>query len=246
MQIQGATGTFSGNLLAAFRPQIVINYTKNDKKQMIKYMQYAAKYGYLMVFMVGMPLFLEMPFVLKVWLVNVPEYAVGFARMTLLSALFSSITVAQVSGIHARGKIKTPTLVMASYALSVIPISYICFKQGLSPIIPFIVNASLIGVNIICNLFFLGRYIKEFSIRKYLELVIFPCFGISLLAVVLPAFFVFTMKTGFLRLFLVILSSVTATAVFTLLFAIENEAKIYLAGKMSCLKRIFEISRFNK
>jgi hypothetical protein len=54
------------------------------------------------------------------------------------------------------------------------------------------------------------------------------------------------MKTGFLRLFLVILSSVTATTVFTLLFAIENEAKIYLAGKMSCLKRIFEISRFNK
>jgi hypothetical protein len=232
MQIQGATGAFSGNLLAAFRPQIVINYTKNDKKQMIKYMQYAAKYGFLMVFMIGMPLFLEMPFVLKIWLVNVPEYTVDFARMTLLTALFGSITTAQVAGIHATGRIKPPTLVMASYVLSVIPISYICFRQGFSPLIPFIVNASLIGVNIICNLFFLRHYISEFLIHEYLQKVILPCFCVSLSAVILPLFLIFIINTSFLRLFLVIAASVVSTTVFTLLFAMENEAKIYLIKKI--------------
>jgi O-antigen/teichoic acid export membrane protein len=240
MQIQGATGAFSSNLLAAFRPQIVINYTKNDKKQMIKYMHYAAKYGFLMVFMIGMPLFLEMSFVLKAWLVNVPEYTVDFARMTLLSALFGSITNAQVSGIHATGRIKTPTLVIATYVLSVIPISYIFFKLGFSPLIPFIVNASLIGVNIICNLFFLRHYIKEFFIHEYLTRVILPCFCVSLSAVVLPLVLMFIMNTGFLRLFLVIAASIVSTTVFSLFFAIENDAKIYLKKKM------FEIPGFNK
>lgn len=232
IQVQAGIGTFSGNLLAAFRPQIVINYTRNDRKQMIKYMHYAAKYGFLMVFMIGMPVFLEMPFVLKIWLVNVPEYAVEFARMTVLFASLGSITAAQVSGIHATGKIKTPTLVMASYVLSVIPITYICFKIGLSPIIPFVVNVALIGVNVIVNLLFLAHYIKDFLIRDYLKSVIFPCIYISSFAVILPIFFMFIMNTGFPRLFLVIASSILSTTILTF-FSVGDEARSYLVKKLS-------------
>ena len=69
------------------------------------------KYSYLLLAVFAIPFMLEMPEILKLWLKNVPDWAVLFARLQLARSLVEQLTVAIATMISANGKIKAYSLV---------------------------------------------------------------------------------------------------------------------------------------
>ena len=56
--------------------------------------------------LVSVPVFLEMPFLLDLWLKNVPDYTVIFARLMVVNALIESLATGLPALVQATGKIK--------------------------------------------------------------------------------------------------------------------------------------------
>ena len=51
----------------------------------------ASKYSYFLYFFFALPLILEAPALLKLWLNIVPDHSVAFVRIALLSTLFTAL-----------------------------------------------------------------------------------------------------------------------------------------------------------
>lgn len=231
--IQGVVGSFSRNLLTAFRPQIIISYASNDKEQMTKYICYAAKYGFLLLFAIILPVYLELPFILAFWLGDVPYFTIEFVRIMLLLVLFANFSSAFASGLHAVGKIKIPSLLNGSIYSSVVPITFFLFRAGFPPTVPFILNVVFLIFGAISNLIALRYHVNEFSIKYFLKVVIMPCIIITFLSSVMPILSVYFILPGFLRFFITTFASLIFIVLFTYFLGLEKEAKDFIQRKIS-------------
>jgi O-antigen/teichoic acid export membrane protein len=81
--VDGAAMRFSQNFNTAMRPQIIKNYAAGQKEEMLLLMFRGSKGTYLLMYFFALPLVLEMPIILGIWLKNPPEYAVLFSRLIL-------------------------------------------------------------------------------------------------------------------------------------------------------------------
>ena len=70
----------------------------------------------------------EAPFVLKLWLGNVPEHTVSFLRLILVSSLLYSLSNPIIVSVHATGKLKKFQIVEGTMLLSIVPIAYFLLK----------------------------------------------------------------------------------------------------------------------
>lgn len=173
-QIQSSLSSFATNILIAVRPQIVKSYASEDYTYTTYLLYNTAKFSSLLLLVIFIPVIIEMPFILEVWLINVPEYTVELSRLTLLFAFIANISSVIMSGIHATGKIKRSSIWNGSLYLSVIPITYFAFKNNSSPIFPFIFNAIFVLIGALLNTWYLSRYVKEFKRLTFLRKSILP------------------------------------------------------------------------
>ena len=91
------------------------------------------KYSYLLLAVFAIPFMLEMPAILKLWLKNVPDWAVLFARLQLARSLVEQLTIVIATMISANGKIKAYSLVKSVLSLLPIVLTYIAYSFAGSP-----------------------------------------------------------------------------------------------------------------
>ncbi|MCC8153410.1 MAG: hypothetical protein LIP01_03850 [Tannerellaceae bacterium] len=139
-QVQGAISSFAGNILVAARPQIVKNYAAGNTSYMLQLLNNTVKYTSLLLLLLSLPVILEMPFILKIWLKQVPEYTPAFCRLTLGFAFIANISTILMSGIHATGRIKRSSLWDGTLYPLVIPLSWLSFRWGSFPHAPLLVK----------------------------------------------------------------------------------------------------------
>ena len=65
--------TFSANLLKALNPQIVNSEGSRKRNLMIDLSIKASKFSFFLISFFAIPLIFEMPFLLKLWLIDVPR-----------------------------------------------------------------------------------------------------------------------------------------------------------------------------
>lgn len=146
------------NVIQAFRPVIIKCYALDDVSSTQKNMANALKYMLLLFGCVFVPIYLEMPYLFELWLLNVPEGAVVFCRMLLIASIFSMISNVFTILIHATGRIKTLSFVSGSFYLLALPAIYLIFRQR-----NYVYDAYnvMIGINILI-------LISNIMISKYL------------------------------------------------------------------------------
>lgn len=205
-QVQTLVNNFTHNVMTAFRPQVVKNYAQGNYSRMEYLINFGATTTFLLYVMVGVPLMVEMDYVLDLWLKNVPDYCSIFARFALVSSLFGNFTAYPMMGIDATARIRDSSIIIGILYILVIPVSYIFFLNGnLSPQIPYIYNASvpfaIVFVNIIC----LHIYVKEISIKRYLMKVVMPCLLVFIIDILIVNIVHCLLPEGFVRLVICII-----------------------------------------
>lgn len=226
IQVHGAIGSFALNIVTAVRPQIVKNYATGDREYMINLMFTSAKYLYLLLLLISLPIFIEMHFVLSVWLKVVPEYTVVFCRFMLIANFITTINTITMAGVHATGDMRNTSIVNGALYISSVPLTYIAFKAGGPPYITYaiiIVLMLLIGIN---AFYFLRRYVPELSAGDFVSKVLLICAIVTLLSSIAPFLVKNTFIEGWGRLVLVCITSVVSTAAFTYFIAATKHEKI--------------------
>lgn len=131
-QVNSVTSQFVNNFQTAVNPQIVKYYANDETDEMNHLIYNNARFSGLMVLYIIIPLMVELPFILKIWLDKYPDETVFLARIILLQTLITSMTRSVVMGLHATGKMKTANLLSGTILLLSLPFSYILFKMGVS------------------------------------------------------------------------------------------------------------------
>ncbi len=130
-QIQGALNQFVTNFLTAVRPQVVKSFAADDYHRMYSLTFSAAKYSYLLMLALMLPLCFEISFVLKIWLGdNVPENTYEFTLIVMITYLMETFHSASLMSYHAIGRIKTGNIVGGTLMILALPLSYISLKIG--------------------------------------------------------------------------------------------------------------------
>lgn len=131
-QVQAAISKFVNDFTTALNPQIVKSYAQNNIDNMTNLICYGAKLSFLLFLFFSLPLIVYAPFILKLWLGIVPEFAIMFVRLALIDALINSLSGPISTGGLATGNIKQLSIWIGLIRFLVFPITYLAFYLGAS------------------------------------------------------------------------------------------------------------------
>ena len=209
-QVQNVVQVFAKNFLTAVQPQIIKYYASGEIEKMEKLIINTAKFSFLLIFIICLPVLLETHFILQLWLKKVPDYAVAFCRLNILDilVLFSLADFVVGNSIRSTGKIKQFSIIGGTIVIFLLPISYFFLRVGFSPITPFVLNVLLSAIVYLVNIFILHSVIPQFSIYKILKQVTFIALIFASLSSILPLYFHYSFDEGWKRFLMVGASSV--------------------------------------
>ena len=228
-QVNSAVNSFAQNFSTAVKPQIITNYASGEKEKMLQLMFRSCKATFLLMFVFALPLILEMPYVLKLWLKNVPEYAVLFTILALVDALIDTISYPLMAAAQATGKIKLYQAVVGGVLLLNAPIAFVVLTFGAAPYSVFIVSISITFIAFIVRLFILKRLI-DFSFWQFIGKVFLPVVFCALISFVIPYLVRNMMNSGFIRLCVTVVVSVICVALSGYFVALSKNEKQWIVG----------------
>lgn len=234
-QINSVVSSFSVNFMKAIDPQITKSYATGDKNKFFEITCIASKISFFLLFVIAMPLITNMEYVLGLWLKDVPEYTVIFAKLALIDALIISITDPISTAAQAIGKLKWYQIVVGGLFILNLPCAYFLLKIVENPLIPFFVGIGISFLMMLCKVVFF-KVLAQISIRKYTIKVLFPVFLIS--GIVCTIDFIFlTCANSFLKLFLNVLIEVCFSGVLIVFVGLGRSERKILFSTIPIIKK---------
>lgn len=199
-QIDAQLKVFSNNLLKAINPIIVKKEGAKETQAMLKITMSSSKFSFFLFSFFVIPFFIETPYILKIWLKEIPEYAIIFCRMQLFCSLIGQLGATINSAIAAGGKIDKFSLYSSLLYLGSILLTYILFKNNVPPyymyVSIFVLNVSIyriIGIVIL-------HQNSGLIYTHYIKDVIIPCFITTSICSAISYFITFILEEGLIRL----------------------------------------------
>lgn len=224
-QVNNAIYQFVSNFQMAFNPQITKLYAAGKSSQFLDLVLNSSRYSFYLLFIVAMPIAICCEDVLDVWLVDVPEYSVIFCQLMIVSSIFDTLSGPLWASVYASGNLKRYQLSISILLFSILIVSYLIAKLGMSPI-------WVLSVKPIMNLFiYLYRLLYccthlNLSFKEYANKVLLRCMLIVLVTTSLLYLFYLL---GGVDIFIIELLIVFLTTVFTILiFGLTHSEKKYI------------------
>lgn len=198
-QIASSVNSFVSNFQVAFRPQITKLYSSGDISGFYALIFRASKFSYYLFLILAVPIIVTTPFLIHLWLGEVPEYAVIFTRLIIIYLMIDALSAPLWMAIEAVGVIKKYHLYTSVLIVLNLPLAFVVLKYGYAVYYVWIIKI-LIALSV---LLFLLLYTKKqfgFPLWKFLLKVLVPVACITLLSFPVPIYFnqFYEQWTGFL------------------------------------------------
>lgn len=238
-QLRGQMMAFSNGLLKALNPVIVKKEGEGERESMLKFSITGAKMSYLLFAVLALPFIIEAPYILKLWLKNVPEWAVCFSRLQMLTGLGEQITITMGTALAATGYIKNYNIFSGIAHFLPLLLYVILFSMGAPPYLLYL--TCLINFVFIDRGFLLMqcRIHCGLDIRAFLIEVVLPIVTISAFASITGIIITIFITPGLDRLVLVfvIVNGLFLTLSYRYLFDQEEKNVIkFIIHKVSLSK----------
>jgi len=129
-QIYGAMAFTVTSILNAMTPQIIKAEGENNRERMFFLAEKESKFSVLLMAIISIPIMIEMPKILMLWLKDVPEDAVMFCRFILVSFLCDQLTMGLNVVNQALGNIRRYTILMYTPKLLSLPMAWAILYYG--------------------------------------------------------------------------------------------------------------------
>ena len=217
--------------VVALNPQITKSYASNNFDYMHKLVLYGSKYAFFLMLILGYPVFINVEYILTLWLGNVPQHTVVFVRLMLIISLVGSLRNSLHPALHATGRIRKVQIIETITLLMIVPVSYAILKDGVrSPEVVFYV---FLIIKIIAYAFYVYYILPmiKMKISTYLRIVVWP---IVLIVIIMGVLFVMcSPKMDIVYLINSSLSSVCVVLFFIFCLGLRNEERRFLKVQVS-------------
>lgn len=223
-QVNGLLQFFATAILQSIRPQITKSEGVGDRERVRRLSLIACRYMFYLCAIFSIPLILEMPYVLNMWLVNPPDYTVGFCRLILFSTLLFMITSGLGTAIDAVGEIKWLYILLGGLHILNIPIGYVLLSLGFSA---YSVLWTIVLEEFICMWvrIYLARYLVGISIKQFLCHVCIPAVLIASLTLLLGSLFLMSMDSNLFRFLMCFMLCICFFSILVWYFGMESLEK---------------------
>lgn len=236
VQVQGAVNRFISSFQMALNPQITKSYASNNFDYMHKLVLYGSKYSIFLMLILGYPVFINVEYILALWLGNVPQHTVVFVRIMLIISLIGSLRNSLHPALHATGRIRKVQIIETITLLMVVPVSYIILKIGVGR--PEVVFWVFLAIKIMAYILYVHYILPmiKLKIAAYFQSVIIPIGMIIIVLGVLYAICSPQMEIAYLVNSSLLGICVILVLIYTL--GLKNEERKFLRNKIKslCLK----------
>ena len=244
-QVNSAVYRFAGNFMTALDPQITKSYAAGEHEATRSIVCRGARLSYFLMLFFAIPICLEAPILLRIWLPVVPDHAIPFTRLAIISSMFLILSTPLVKAQYATGKIKRYQIINTLFSLWVFPLTWFAFHNGLSAEWSYYIFTVFYFILIFVRLFLVAKLI-EMPAKFFLMDVLGRCLVTSVAAVILPTLVVLSQPESVLRFFETGFLSVVSTCTAVYFLGLRQEEKDALLR--ICRERIaqWKAKRANK
>lgn len=236
-QVNQVVGNFVSNFMVALNPQLVKSYSAGNLSAMHQLLERGCRMGFLLVLFFVVPIIVEAPMLLKMWLGQVPEYTVNFVRLILLVTLFNSFASPLSVSQGATGRIRNYQIVLTIMGLIHIPLTWICFKNGFNPNYAMYVYLLIIIIEQLYRIFKVSVSISM-PLIPFVKRMMLRCGSVSVIAFSVTYIAHKTVIPGIWSTLLVCLIGASCVLMFTFLLGIDKNEKTKVLNiiKMKLIK----------
>jgi O-antigen/teichoic acid export membrane protein len=235
-QVLNAVNHFIQSFQTSFRPQLTKSYASGDYDYMTKLYYSATKISYYLIFTISLPIILETPLILHFWLGdNVPEYAVVFTRLVLVTAFVSAYANPTSCIAYATGNIKWFSIIVSGLNLMILPVAYLFLKLGYGPVSALVVSLVMTILVQLTRIIVTSK-ITVLDLPHYFKHVVLPTGIYSVLCPCIPYIVHRMMHPGFIRLMIICIISVLVSLAGAWFIGMNKYEKNLVLSKLKGVK----------
>ncbi len=227
-QLNGQLMAFSNNMMKAVNPILAKSEGEGDRAKMLNISIVSAKFSFLMLAFFAIPFIIETPYILKIWLTDIPEWTILFVRLQLIRSLLEQLSVMIGRTIAAQGDIKMFAIIKSILNIAPIILTYLFFEWGYPPYYLYIVSIICWGILGGIVVLYFAHKKCNLSYVAYFNKVLLPSICLSLLVFGTGELVSVFMSTSFIRLIAVCLATgLSFLTIYSLIF-MSNEEKFLI------------------
>lgn len=230
-QVDGAIRLFASNFQMAINPQIVKTYAAKDLESMHRLVFRSSKFSFFLLLALSLPVMIETPVILRLWLSTVPDWTASFLRLMLVVVIVDSVANPLMTSAAATGRIKLYQSVLGGIQLLIVPVAYVVLRMGGEPNSVFVVHICICLIAFAVRLFIV-RGMIGLSIKKYLMEVCVKSGVVTVVATVLPLTLYFSMNNSLLSAIVVVFVSLGSVAVSAYAIGLTKSERVFVSGKI--------------
>lgn len=230
-QVDSAVTQFVTSFITAVNPQITKTYAQNDKDRMFSLICKGAKFSYLLLLVMAVPIMVETEFVLKLWLKDVPDYSVLFVRLSFLGAMVTTLGNTGYTACMATGKIKKYAIYITTVGCFAFVSTWLLYSLGASVESTYFAYI-IVYVFVQVVRLFIMRDLLRFPIMKFVNEVVVKISFTTLLAFILPMLIRNLMAQTFIRFLFVTVASFLWTFTLSYFLSLSSSERSFVRGKL--------------
>lgn len=234
-QLLGLLSVFTNYMIMAIKPILVKSEATNQRDKMMTMSVLSTKLLNITLCLILIPAIVEMPFLLRVWLKKIPDYAVIFCRLVLIRELIHGFIPLFQTNIQAVGKIKQFSIVDSISMILFVVVAYLGYKLGAVVEYIYYVLIILAIVRVLITLYFTSKECG-LNISKYLNYILKSSIS-TLILFVIFYFITVLIESEVLELMVITLSTLIIMPTISLLLFFNNYEKQY------CLNIYYDIKK---
>ena len=222
---------FVGGFLQAAQPQLVKYYGANDMHNFHRLIFNVSRYSLFMLAIIGVPVLIEIDYVLDLWLTEVPDYTSAFIKINIINSIISYSNRFVDQGLVASGHMKELNSYSSPIYLLELPLVYVALRLGASPSFVYAIACFTVFLCLFINVRMLSKF-TGFPARRYLLTVFLRSLILVLIACVPPYIIHVMMPEGFIRFIVVCSIALASTVTVLMLFAMNHETRAMVVSKV--------------
>lgn len=235
-QVNGFLMFFANSAVRPMRPHIIKSEGAGLHDKMIEHSFSASRLTSILLAAAMIPLYINMPFVLEVWLGgNIPAGALEFCRGFLVITLIGQLTIGQQLALESVGKIKRQHIVLGAMHLLPLLCALLLFSMGLQY---YYIIFCIIAEELLCIAVrtYIAKKDAGIPVRTFITTHLLPC-SASIAVAFIASYYAARFFDGSIT------KLVTSTATSTVLLAVSAFAICFTKSEKEKIQSLLQRSR---
>lgn len=235
LQVNGIISGFSSNFIMALNPQITKQYATGNIQNSMNLVYAGCRYSFYLLALVSIPVIINMDYILKLWLYNVPEYTSEFLKLALVAALINSIAQPLVTALQATGKIKIFQISICIVMLFELPLAYLILYFGGKPYMAMYPTIFVVFIGLFVRFIILRKLVPSYKFKYFTFAIVCKNIILGTICYIASEVIHSLFNTNFLSLIITSFISCIITSLIIYLFGISHNERNSINRKFTYL-----------